>query len=156
VKLGLLLAAGVLLGLLSPAQCAGQMVQVVTKVDTVVVIPAGYLGLTQCDDAGNAVSFVKAGMDSVLTAEVTAHEAKHREQARRYPSCQAYQAAYRGSLRLQVETEAEAYCEGFKVRITPEWTWSHAQALLLIHLNRLYLGVPLGTLAETVRRWCHD
>jgi hypothetical protein len=142
--------------LLTPETCGGQMVRAGNRVDTVYVMPAGYLGLTQCGADGQAESWIKVGLEPLHAAEVDAHEAMHRAQAARYPTCEAYQAAYRASLRTQIETEAEAYCAGFAVRVAAgQFDWDRAAALILRHLSNLYMGVPLEAMAATVVRWCH-
>ena len=70
----------------------------------------GYAGVTICWK-GRAWSYIAEGMDSMSAAETRAHEAKHREQMQRYPSCTAF-AEWYATPKGQISAETEAYAAG--------------------------------------------
>ncbi len=76
--------------------------------------PDDFLGLTHCE-AGVPVTRLREDVArSDLAAEVEAHEAVHREQARWFPSCDAFLASL-GSARRIIDVELPAYCAQFRV-----------------------------------------
>lgn len=74
---------------------------------------AGLDGVTFC--IGKQVfSRVDPTLDSIMIHDVEVHEAKHREQFARFPSCEAWNAYYRtpnGKLQTEAEAYAAGYCE---------------------------------------------
>ena len=75
-----------------------------------------FLGLTRCE-GGVAVSRLRTDVtDSVLVAEVEAHEAVHRAQAAAYPSCEAFVATLTSARRV-IEVELPAYCAQWQVAV---------------------------------------
>jgi hypothetical protein len=76
--------------------------------------PDDFLGLTTCE-AGVAVTTLRPDVrDSLLVAEVEAHEAVHREQAAAHGSCDAFLATLTSALRV-IDAELPAYCAQWKV-----------------------------------------
>jgi hypothetical protein len=76
--------------------------------------PEDFLGLTTCE-AGAAVTTLRPDVrDSLLVAEIEAHEAVHREQAAAHGSCDAFLATLT-SARLIIDAELPAYCAQWKV-----------------------------------------
>jgi hypothetical protein len=137
-----------------PVACHGQAPPGRVRVDTVHVLPSGYLGITQCAPDGRVVSWLRADLDGTRRAEVEAHEAVHRAQAARYPTCEAYQAAYRSSLARQVEFEAEAYCAGMTAWVANGMSPDLARGHVMTHLAMLYMGASVTDVARYVTRWC--
>lgn len=78
--------------------------------------PDDFLGLTTCE-AGTAVTTLRPDVrDSLLVAEVEAHEAVHREQASAHLSCEAFLASLTSARRI-IEAELPAYCAQWKVAV---------------------------------------
>ena len=76
--------------------------------------PDDFLGLTTCE-AGGAVTTLRPDVrDSLLVAEVEAHEAVHREQASAHASCDAFLATLTSARRI-IDAELPAYCAQWKV-----------------------------------------
>jgi hypothetical protein len=79
-------------------------------------VPNDFLGLTQCE-AGRAVTRVRADVrDSLLRAQLEAHEAVHRRQAEQFASCEAFVATLT-SARSIIEIELPAYCAQWQVAV---------------------------------------
>jgi hypothetical protein len=75
-----------------------------------------FLGLTKCDN-GVAVSLIRKDVDdSILLAEVEAHEAVHRLQATRFPSCEAFVASL-STARSVIDAEIPAYCAQWRIAV---------------------------------------
>jgi len=75
-----------------------------------------FLGVTRCD-AGRAVTNLRPDVrDSMLVAEIEAHEAVHREQAAAHESCDAFLATLT-SARHIIDAELPAYCAQWKVAV---------------------------------------
>jgi len=75
-----------------------------------------FLSLTRCE-SGRAVTQVRPDVrDSLLLAQLEAHEAVHRAQAARYPTCEAFVASIR-SARQVVDAELPAYCAQWRVAV---------------------------------------
>jgi hypothetical protein len=73
-----------------------------------------FLGLTTCE-SGIAVSTLRPDVrDSLLVAEIEAHEAVHRAQAVAHGSCDAFLAGLT-SARQVIDAELPAYCAQWKV-----------------------------------------
>jgi hypothetical protein len=71
-------------------------------------------GITRCE-GGEAVSRIRADVrDSLLRAQLEAHEAVHREQAARFPSCEAFVSGLTTARRI-IEVELPAYCAQWRV-----------------------------------------
>jgi hypothetical protein len=75
-----------------------------------------FLGITRCE-AGRAVSTVRTDVqDSLTVAQLEAHEAIHRAQAARYPTCEAFLASVR-TARDVIDVELPAYCAQWRVAV---------------------------------------
>ncbi len=75
-----------------------------------------FLGITRCEN-GAAVSVIRSDVrDSVLLAEVHAHEAVHRRQAAEYPDCDAFLASLT-TARHVIDAELPAYCAQWRVAV---------------------------------------
>jgi hypothetical protein len=78
--------------------------------------PDDFLGVTTCE-AGAAVTTLRPDVrDSLLVAEVEAHEAVHREQARTSESCDAFLASLTTARHI-INAELPAYCAQWKVAV---------------------------------------
>lgn len=76
--------------------------------------PDDFLGLTTCE-ADAAVTTLRPDVrDSLLVAEIEAHEAVHRGQAAAHGSCDAFLATL-SSARRVIDAELPAYCAQWKV-----------------------------------------
>ncbi len=75
-----------------------------------------FLGLTRCE-AGSAITRMRQDVrDSLLLAQLEAHEAVHRAQASAYPTCEAFVAEVRSARRL-IDVELPAYCAQWRVAV---------------------------------------
>jgi hypothetical protein len=75
-----------------------------------------FLGVTSCM-AGRAVSNLRPDVrDSMLVAEIEAHESVHREQAAAHESCDAFLATLTSARRI-IDAELPAYCAQWKVAV---------------------------------------
>jgi hypothetical protein len=75
-----------------------------------------FLGLTRCE-AGAAVTNLRPDVrDSMLVAEIEAHESVHREQAAAHESCDAFLATLNSARRI-IDAELPAYCAQWKVAV---------------------------------------
>jgi hypothetical protein len=78
--------------------------------------PDDFLGLTSCE-AGRAVTNLRPDVrDSMLVAEVEAHESVHREQAAAQESCEAFLATLTSARRI-IDAELPAYCAQWKIAV---------------------------------------
>jgi hypothetical protein len=78
--------------------------------------PDDYLALTSCE-SGAAVTTLRPDVrDSVLVAEIEAHEAVHREQAAAHGRCDAFLATLTSARRI-IDAELPAYCAQWKVAV---------------------------------------
>ncbi len=78
--------------------------------------PDDFLGLTRCE-AGAAVTNLRSDVrDSMLMAEIEAHESVHREQAAAHPSCEAFLATLTSARRI-IDVELPAYCAQWKIAV---------------------------------------
>jgi hypothetical protein len=76
-----------------------------------------FLGLTLCE-AGKAVTNLRPDVrDSMLVAEIEAHESVHREQAAAHESCDAFLATLTSARRI-IDAELPAYCAQWKIAVT--------------------------------------
>jgi hypothetical protein len=76
--------------------------------------PEDFLGLTSCE-AGAAVTTLRPDVrDSLLVAEIEAHEAVHREQAAEHGSCDGFLATLTSARRI-IDAELPAYCAQWKM-----------------------------------------
>jgi hypothetical protein len=79
-------------------------------------LPDDFLGLTTCE-AGTAVTTLRPDVrDSLLVAEVEAHEAIHRAQAAAHGSCDGFLASLTTARRI-IDAELPAYCAQWKVAV---------------------------------------
>lgn len=78
--------------------------------------PDDFLGLTVCQ-GGQPASRVRSDVtDSLLLAQLEAHEAVHRAQARAFGSCEAFLASLTTARRI-IEVELPAYCAQWRVAV---------------------------------------
>ena len=78
--------------------------------------PDDFLGVTRCE-GGAAVTKLRSDVrDTMLVAEIEAHESVHRRQATAYESCEAFLATLT-SARHIIEAELPAYCAQCKVAV---------------------------------------
>ncbi len=78
--------------------------------------PGDFLGLTRCED-GRAVTQLRPDVrDSLLIAQVLAHEAVHRAQAASFPSCEAFVRSLTTARRI-IDVELPAYCAQWRVAV---------------------------------------
>jgi hypothetical protein len=78
--------------------------------------PDDFPGITRCE-GGQAISRIRADVqDSLLRAQLEAHEAVHRAQAAAFPSCEAFLAGIT-SARQIIDVELPAYCAQWLVAV---------------------------------------
>ncbi len=100
---------------------------------------AGYAGVAFCTGRNQSVAFIN--VDVLSTSDlitVPPHEAKHREQFTRFPSCKAVRRHYRtGTGRMQMEAEAYAagYCAGVKAGLPIRDTYEDMEARLTHYMK---------------------
>jgi hypothetical protein len=79
-------------------------------------VPDDFPGITRCE-GGQAVTRIRADVrDSLLLAQLEAHEAVHRSQAAAYPTCQAFLAGLRTARQI-IDVELPAYCAQWRVAV---------------------------------------
>lgn len=79
-------------------------------------LPDDFPGLTWCD-GGQAVSRIRSDVqDSLVRAQLEAHETVHRAQAMAYSSCEAFLAGLTSARRL-IDVELPAYCAQWRVAV---------------------------------------
>ena len=79
-------------------------------------VPDDFPGITRCE-GGQAISRIRADVrDSLLRAQLEAHEAVHRAQAAASPSCEAFVAGLT-SARQIIDIELPAYCAQWRVAV---------------------------------------
>ncbi len=75
-----------------------------------------FLGLTSCE-GGMAVTNLRTDVrDSMLVAEIEAHESVHREQAAAHETCDAFLATLTSARRI-IDAELPAYCAQWKIAV---------------------------------------
>lgn len=75
-----------------------------------------FLGLTRCE-AGQPVTVLREDVrDSLLRAQLEAHEAVHRDQARAFGTCEAFLANLTSARRI-IDAELPAYCAQWRVAV---------------------------------------
>lgn len=78
--------------------------------------PDDFPGLTWCD-GGQPVSRIRPDVrDTLLLAQLEAHEAVHREQAMAYASCESFLAGLITARRV-IDVELPAYCAQWRVAV---------------------------------------
>jgi hypothetical protein len=78
--------------------------------------PDDFLGLTRCE-SGRAVTTMRPDVrDTMVLAQLEAHEAVHRAQAAAYSTCESFLASLR-SARQVVDVELPAYCAQWRVAV---------------------------------------
>jgi hypothetical protein len=79
-------------------------------------VPDDFPGITRCE-GGQAISRIRADVqDSLLRAQLEAHEAVHRAQAAAFPSCEVFVAGLT-SARHIIDVELVAYCAQWRVAV---------------------------------------
>jgi len=79
-------------------------------------VPDDFPGITQCE-RGRAVSRIRADVrDSLLRAQLEAHEAVHLAQAAAFPSCEAFVGGLTSARRI-IDVELPAYCAQWRVAV---------------------------------------
>ena len=79
--------------------------------------PDDFPGITLCE-GGQAVSRIREDVrDSLLRAQLEAHEAVHRAQAAAYPTCEAFMAALTTARQI-IDVELPAYCAQWRVAVS--------------------------------------
>ncbi len=75
-----------------------------------------FLGFTRCE-AGAAVTNLRSDVrDSLIVAEIDAHEAVHRDQATAHGNCEAFLATLTTARRI-IDAELPAYCAQWRVAV---------------------------------------
>jgi hypothetical protein len=75
-----------------------------------------FLGITRCAD-GQAVTEVRTDVrDSLLLAEVQAHEEVHRRQAAEFATCEGFLASISSARRI-IDVELPAYCAQWRLAV---------------------------------------
>jgi len=78
--------------------------------------PDDFLGVTTCE-AGAAITTLRPDMrDSLMIAEIEAHESVHREQAAAHGTCEAFLATLTSARRI-IDAELPAYCVQWKLLV---------------------------------------
>jgi len=78
--------------------------------------PDDFPGITLCE-GGRAVSRIREDVsDTLLRAQLEAHEAVHRAQAAAYPTCEAFMAALTTARQI-IDVELPAYCAQWRVAV---------------------------------------
>jgi hypothetical protein len=73
-------------------------------------------GLTVCD-SGRAVTRIRQDIrDTLLQAQLDAHEAVHRAQAAAFPTCEEFLASLTSARRI-IDVELPAYCAQWRVAV---------------------------------------
>jgi hypothetical protein len=79
-------------------------------------LPDDFPGITQCE-GGRAITRIRADVsDSLLRAQLEAHEAVHRAQAAAFPTCEAFVAGLTSARRI-IDVELPAYCAQWRVAV---------------------------------------
>jgi hypothetical protein len=79
-------------------------------------VPDDFPGITRCQD-GRAISRIRADVqDSLLQAQLEAHEAVHRAQAEAFRTCEAFVGELT-SARQIIDVELPAYCAQWRVAV---------------------------------------
>ncbi|HEY9506640.1 MAG TPA: hypothetical protein VIQ27_11750 [Gemmatimonadales bacterium] len=102
----LLLALAFALQLLAPRDLAAQRE----------ARPEDFLGLTSCESGAAVTNLRHDVRDSLLVAEIEAHEAVHREQAAAHDTCDGFLATLTSARRI-IDAELPAYCAQWKVAV---------------------------------------
>jgi hypothetical protein len=78
--------------------------------------PDDFLGVTRCEGGVAVTDFRHDVRDSMLVAEIEAHESVHRKQAAAHPSCEAFLASLTSPRRI-IDAELPAYCAQWKIAV---------------------------------------
>jgi hypothetical protein len=74
-------------------------------------------GITRCE-GGRAISRIRADVqDTLLRAQLEAHEAVHRAQAEAFGTCEAFVGGLTSARRI-IDVELPAYCAQWRVAVT--------------------------------------
>jgi hypothetical protein len=80
-------------------------------------VPDDFSGITWCE-YGRAISRIRADVrDSLLRAQLEAHEAVHRIQAEAFPTCEAFLERLTSARRI-IDVELPAYCAQWRVAVS--------------------------------------
>lgn len=146
-----------LLVLLFATACQGQMLPTrpVHATDARVSVErlAVLAGVSFCTPAGG-FSFIRSGLSEAETAEVTAHEARHRTQYARFPDCAAFDRWYRTPKGVLL-AEAEAFAAAWCVAATAGRDTSALRRDYVQRIHRFYLGggTPIWDVAQAFDRF---
>jgi len=107
IELSVLVAlAAVLIVILGPRSASAQRA----------AVPDDFLGLTHCE-AGRAVTRMRPDIrDTLLQAQLEAHEAVHRGQAEQFATCEDFTASL-ATARHIINAELPAYCAQWRVAV---------------------------------------
>jgi hypothetical protein len=79
-------------------------------------VPDDFPGITRCE-GGQAVSRIRSDVqDTLLRAQLEAHEAVHRAQAAAYPTCDMFMAGLTTARQI-IDVELPAYCAQWRVAV---------------------------------------
>ncbi len=79
-------------------------------------VPDDFPGITRCE-GGQAVSRIRSDVqDTLLRAQLEAHEAVHRAQAAAYTTCETFMAGLITARRI-IDVELPAYCAQWRVAV---------------------------------------
>lgn len=113
----------------------------------VIVLPPMALGRTDCVD-GVPVSVIRGGMRPADSAEVDAHEARHRIQMA--GRCNTYLRLFQGDIVFAVRMELDAYCVGIATRPPDERPMRREQLLAYVRRS----GLPDVVIARLYAEVC--
>ena len=106
---GLVFHIGVAVLALGCAPCAGWAQRA--------AVPDDFPGITWCED-GRAISRIRADVrDSLLRAQLEAHEAVHRAQAEAFATCEGFLQGLTSARRI-IDVELPAYCAQWRVAVS--------------------------------------
>ena len=106
---GLVFHIGVAALALGCAPCAGWAQRA--------AVPDDFPGITWCED-GRAISRIRADVrDSLLRAQLEAHEAVHRAQAEAFATCEGFLQGLTSARRI-IDVELPAYCAQWRVAVS--------------------------------------
>ncbi len=78
--------------------------------------PDDFPGITRCE-GGRPITRIRADVqDSLLRAQLEAHEAVHRAQAASFPTCEAFLGGLTTARRI-IDVELPAYCAQWRVAV---------------------------------------
>ena len=114
----------------------------------VIVLPPWALGRTDCVD-GVPISVIRGEMAPADSAEVDAHEARHRRQMT--GNCHAFLQRFRDSVQFAVKHELDAYCAGIATRPVNERQMRRDNLLIYV---RTRSGLDEGAIQKMYEEVC--